>query len=76
MHLQPRRELERTSMQRPRPKRLRSKLVVTIVASLAFLLPAGAASAAQPLGQITEFTSGLNPGSMPAAITAGPDGNL
>src|SRR3954452_12736972 len=76
MHFRPRRELERISMQRPRPKRIRSKLVVTTFASLAFLLPAGSASAAQPLGQITEFTSGLNPGSNPAAITAGPDGNL
>ncbi len=34
--------------------------------------PAGAA----PLGTITEFSAGLNPGSAPWSIVAGPDGNL
>jgi streptogramin lyase len=31
---------------------------------------------AAPLGAITEFSSGLNPGSNPAQVQAGPDGNL
>ncbi len=34
--------------------------------------PAGAA----PLGTIAEFSTGLNPGSAPSSIVAGPDGNL
>jgi streptogramin lyase len=37
----------------------------------------GVASAgAAPIGAITEFTSGLNPGANPAQVQAGPDGNL
>ena len=31
---------------------------------------------AAPVGQITEFSTGLNSGSRPSAIAAGPDGNL
>jgi streptogramin lyase len=31
---------------------------------------------ASPLGQISEFSSGLNPGSNLAQVRAGPDGNL
>jgi hypothetical protein len=41
---------------------IRSKLAVTMVASIAILLPASA-SAAQPLGAITEFSVGLQAGS-------------
>src|SRR5262249_38919595 len=36
---------------------------------------AGAAGAA-PLGQITEFNSGFNPGATVGSLTPGPDGNL
>src|SRR5256885_11316865 len=33
-------------------------------------------SLAAPLGEITEFSSGLNGGAQPNAISVGPDGNL
>jgi len=36
---------------------------------------ASAASAATP-GVVTEYSSGINSGATPLAITAGPDGNL
>lgn len=38
--------------------------------------PAESASAVEPLGSITEFSAGLNPGSTPQGIIAGSDGNL
>jgi virginiamycin B lyase len=36
----------------------------------------GGATSAAPAGSITEFSVGLNAGTSPAAIAAGPDGNL
>jgi streptogramin lyase len=48
---------------------------LTILATAALALAAGSAGAT-PLGAITEFSSGLNPGANPAQIQAGPDGNL
>jgi streptogramin lyase len=42
---------------------------------LALLACVGVAGAA-PLGQITEFSSGLNAGTIPIGIVAGPDGNV
>jgi streptogramin lyase len=52
-----------------RPSRL--LLVVAVVIAL------GVASAdAAPIGAITEFSTGLNPGANPAQVQAGSDGNL
>src|SRR6476469_6263995 len=64
-------------MQRLRWRRSRSGLV-TIFASIAILLTATEAKAADQLGAITEFgtANGLNAGSFPYAIAAGPDGNV
>jgi len=33
-------------------------------------------AAAAPLGSVTEFNAGLNPGAVPFRITSGADGNL
>ena len=65
-------------LHRLRPRLTRSKLALTIVASIVILLPifGGSASAAAPLGEITEFSAGLNAGSNPKGIAPGPDGNL
>jgi virginiamycin B lyase len=65
-------------MQRFRPKPTRVGLALTIVASLAILAagPVDSAPAAEPLGSITKFSAGLNPGSTPQGIVAGADGNL
>jgi hypothetical protein len=46
---------------------------VLLVVSLWAALPVGAGD---PLGQITEFTTGLTPNSQPNRIADGPDGNL
>jgi streptogramin lyase len=46
-----------------------------ILASAALALAAGSAGAA-PLGAITEFSAGMNPGGNPAQVVAGSDGNL
>jgi streptogramin lyase len=46
-----------------------------VVGLLALLACVGVAGAA-PLGQVTEFTNGLNPGSDPTSIVAGADGNV
>jgi hypothetical protein len=40
------------------------------------LWTAAPTGAGDPLGQITEFTTGLTPDSAPVGITAAPDGNL
>jgi streptogramin lyase len=55
-----------------------SARVITAVALPLFVLLCGAlpAGAGDPLGQVTEFTTGLTPNSGPNRITAGPDGNL
>ena len=45
-------------------------LAATLVAAVA------PTRAVAPVGQITEFSSGLNPGSHPQGIAAGADGNL
>jgi streptogramin lyase len=50
-------------------------LRVTVLFAAVLALEVGVAGAA-PLGQITEFTSGLNTGSYPTGIAAGADGNL
>src|SRR5215471_8968352 len=47
-------------------------LLAILVVGFAAVGVAGAA----PLGQITEFSSGLNPGARVNGITPGPDGNL
>ncbi|HEY0279598.1 MAG TPA: hypothetical protein VGC32_15140 [Solirubrobacterales bacterium] len=41
-----------------------------------WFVDAGAIGRITPGGQVTEFTSGLNPGSVPHAIISGPGGNL
>jgi streptogramin lyase len=48
-------------------------LVVVAVAMLLFGTPA---AVADPFGQISEFSGGLNPGKTPVGIAPGPDGNL
>ena len=64
---------------RARPARVLGGLIVPVMlAVLAFGAPAAIGN---PLGQITEFSAGLNPGADPVAnysgsIAAGPDGNL
>ena len=55
-------------------QRLVGGLAVCLVAALVF---GAQVAAADPVGQITEFSSGLNNGSRPASwIAPGPDGNL
>jgi streptogramin lyase len=46
------------------------------VAAAAWLLMCATGASAAPLGTITEFSAGLNPGSAPRSIVAGADGNL
>src|SRR5258707_4191592 len=46
-----------------------------LVACLA-LAAAAPGALADPLGSMTDFSAGLNPGSRPGTITPGPDGNL
>jgi len=50
--------------------------VFLLCVALAAGLFATSASAAAPIGQIKEFSSGLNPGSFPDGIATGPDGAL
>jgi streptogramin lyase len=64
---------------RARPARVLGGLIVPVM--LAVLALSAPAAMADPLGQITEFSVGLNPGSSPGfqdpeSIAAGPDGNL
>ena len=49
------------------------RLVVLLGAAMLF---GASVAGAAPLGAITEFTAGLNPGAHPTGIAAGPDGNL
>jgi streptogramin lyase len=49
--------------------------IILVPLALATLL-FGAFAGAAPLGNITEFSAGLNPGSAPFRIASGPDGNL
>ena len=55
--------------------RRRAFLRSTVLAAVAALVT-GAVAGAAPFGTITPYTAGLNPGTSPAAIGAGPDGNL
>ena len=55
--------------------RFDERLLAVLACGVVALLACGSAVAA-PLGQITEFSSGLNSGSDPSAIAAGADGNL
>ena len=53
-----------------------SKLAVTSAFAMVLATSAGSASAAAPVGQITEFSAGLGAGSHLETIAPGPDGNL
>src|SRR5438874_2015727 len=53
----------------------RTFVSLTLLAFVTAMVLTSLAGAA-PLGAINEFSSGLNPGASPAAITAGPDGNV
>lgn len=60
-------------------KRSTRAIATTAISALAFGLTfAPALATAAPLGQVTEFNSGLNTGSgaLPLSLTAGPDGNV
>jgi streptogramin lyase len=46
---------------------------LALVVSLGTVLPVGAGD---PVGEITEFTTGLTPNGGPSRIATGPDGNL
>jgi streptogramin lyase/uncharacterized protein YjbI with pentapeptide repeats len=52
-----------------------SRVPVAVLAAALVAFGAGVAGAA-PLGQVTEFSNGLNAGSDPTGIAAGPDGNV
>src|SRR5262249_51787936 len=54
-------------------RRAPKRLFVVLAALLGFGV---AVAGAAPLGQITEFSTGLNPGAFLSGITPGPDGNL
>ena len=54
---------------------VRGRSLLLLLAVLALALGAQAA-AADPVGQVSEFSSGLNAGSYPALIAPGADGNL
>ena len=54
-------------------QRLVGGLAVCLVAALVF---GAQVAAADPVAQITEFSSGLNTGSVPVGVAAGADGNL
>ena len=57
--------------------RRRGRTIARLAVLVAAVVACGAGVAgAAPLGAITEFSSVLNVGTSPAAITAGPDGNL
>ena len=58
---------------------LRHKLLAAIVAAVALvasLTPTTSVAAPAPLGQISEFSAGLNARSFPISIAPGADGNL
>jgi streptogramin lyase len=50
--------------------------IATVVVGLAAVVTPGLALAAAPLGQISEFSGGLNAGSHPVGIAPGADGNV
>jgi len=71
------RHRRRSVVRQPR-LRLTGARVALVAASLAIITGGRveSASAAEPLGSITEFTAGLNAGSSLNVIATGPDGNL
>jgi streptogramin lyase len=71
------RHRRRSVVRQPR-LRLTGVRVALVAASLAIITGGRveSASAAEPLGSITEFTAGLNAGSSLNVIATGPDGNL
>ena len=54
-------------------QRLVRGLAVCLVAALVF---GAQVAAADPVAQVSEFSSGLNNGSLPLVVAAGPDGNM
>src|SRR6187397_234092 len=71
------RHRRRSVVRQPR-LRLTGVRIALVAASLAIITGGRveSASAAEPLGSITEFTAGLNSGSSLNVIATGPDGNL
>ena len=59
---------------RARPARVLGSLIVAVM--LAVLALSAPAATADPLGQVSEFSTGLPAGTYPEWIAAGPDGNL
>jgi hypothetical protein len=59
---------------RARPARVLGPLIVPV--KLAMLALSAPAATADPLGQVSEFSTGLNPGAYPVGIAAGHDGDL
>jgi streptogramin lyase len=60
----------------PGARHARRALLILGCVCAGLLAEAEGASAAAPLGQITEFSAGFNAGSRPGSIAPGPDGNL
>ncbi len=58
-----------------KPRR-RSAITALFAAAIVLLLAIPAAASADPLGEITEYSTGLNVGAKPLGIALGPDGNL
>jgi streptogramin lyase len=56
--------------------RLTRWLALMFAPTLMLLVVLVARAAAAPVGQITEFSAGLQPGSRPSFIAPGPDGNM
>jgi streptogramin lyase len=65
-------------MRRPSscPSRHRLLNLLATLGGLVLLAIAPSVAAAAPLGNVAEFSAGLNAGAFPAAITAGVDGNV
>jgi virginiamycin B lyase len=59
-----------------RTRRHRLSILLATLGGLAVLAVAPSVGAAAPLGDVAEFTTGLNVGAFPAATTAGVDGNV
>jgi streptogramin lyase len=53
-----------------------ARAIVTMLAVAAVLAPTSTPALAGPFGSVTEFTTGLRPGAVPATIAAGADGNV
>ena len=62
---------------RARPARVLGQLIVPVMSAvLAVLALSAPAATADPVGQVSEFSSDLNEWNFPGWIAAGPDGNL